>query len=101
MILALGRQTVSSALRTMGLDQEKRLHCYHRVLSRARWSSTKASRALLGLLVETLVPEGDPLVVSIDETRTMVRKCRTSKLRFRALLSEGVSDMCFEWTAAG
>ncbi|MBA2782118.1 MAG: hypothetical protein H0T74_04235, partial [Rubrobacteraceae bacterium] len=46
----------------MGLDQEKRFHRYHRVLNRASWSSREASRVLLGLLVETFVPEGDPLV---------------------------------------
>jgi hypothetical protein len=67
-ILATGCRTVSSALRAMGLDQEKRFHRYHRVLSRARWSSREASRVLLRLLVETFVPEGDPLVVGIDET---------------------------------
>jgi hypothetical protein len=33
-ILAPGRRTVSSALRAMGLDQHKRFHRYHRVLSR-------------------------------------------------------------------
>jgi hypothetical protein len=52
----------------MGLDHEKRFHRYHRVLSHARWSSLKASRVLLGSLVEMLVPEGDPLIVGIDET---------------------------------
>jgi hypothetical protein len=67
-ILATGRRTVSSTLRAMGLDREKRFHRYHRVLSRASWSSLKASRVLLGLLVEVFVPEGDPLVVGIDET---------------------------------
>src|SRR5215210_3954112 len=67
-ILAPGATTVSSALRAMGLDQQKRFHRYHRVLSRARWSSRKVSRALLGLLVEMFVAEGDPLVVGIDET---------------------------------
>jgi hypothetical protein len=67
-ILAPGGRTVSSALRAMGLDQEKCFHRYHRVLSRASWSSQKVSRVLLGLLVETFVPEGDPLVVGIDET---------------------------------
>ncbi len=66
-ILAPGRRTVSSALRAMALDQEKRFHRYHRVLSRARWSSTEASRVLLGLLVEAFVPEG-PLVLGVDET---------------------------------
>ena len=67
-ILAPGRRTVSCALRAMGLDQHKRFHRYHRVLSRAECSSREVSRALLGLLVEAFVPEGDPLVVGIDET---------------------------------
>jgi hypothetical protein len=67
-ILTPGKRTVASALRAMGLHQEKRFHRYHRVLSRARCSSRKASRALLGLLVEAFVPEGSPLVVGIDET---------------------------------
>jgi hypothetical protein len=67
-ILAPGKRTVSSALHAMGLSQEERFHRYHRVLSRACWSSRKVSWVLLGLLVEMFVPEGDPLVVGIDET---------------------------------
>ena len=67
-ILAPGARTVSSALRAMGLDQQKRFHRYHRVLSRASWSSLEVSRLLVGLLVEAFVPEGAPLVVGIDET---------------------------------
>ena len=67
-ILAPGARTVSSALRAMGLDQEKRFHRYHRVLSCASWSSLAASRVLLGLLLEAFVPEGAPLIVGIDET---------------------------------
>jgi hypothetical protein len=67
-ILAPGRRTVSSALRAMGLDQERRFHRYHRVLSQASWSSREVSRVLLSLLVEALVSEGTPLVVGIDET---------------------------------
>ena len=67
-ILAPGRRTVSSALRAMGLDQLKGFHRYHRVLSHASWSSLKASRVLLGLLVEMFVADGDPLIVGIDET---------------------------------
>jgi hypothetical protein len=45
-ILAPGRRTVSSALRAMGLEHEKRFHRYHRVLSRASWSSRQASGVL-------------------------------------------------------
>jgi hypothetical protein len=66
-ILAPGRRTVSSALRAMGLDQHKRFHRYHRVLSRASWSSRDVSRILLGSLVEAFVEEG-PLILGIDET---------------------------------
>ena len=66
-ILAPGKRTVSSALRVLGSDQQERFHRYHRVLSRVTWSPTKASRILLGALVQTFAPEG-PLVVGIDET---------------------------------
>jgi hypothetical protein len=67
-ILAPGRRTVSSALRAVGLDQHERFHRYHRLLSRASWSSLEVGRVLLGLLVEAFVPEGSPLEVGIDET---------------------------------
>ena len=67
-ILTPGKRTVSSALRAMGLDQQKTFHRYHRVLSRAKWSGIEASRVLLDSLVEAFVPEGDPLVVGVDET---------------------------------
>jgi len=66
-ILAPGQRTVSSALRAMGLDQYKRFHRYHRVLSRARWSSLEASRILLRVLLDAFVGEGR-LIVGIDET---------------------------------
>jgi len=66
-ILAPGKRTVASALRVVGLEQERRFCRYHRVLSRAVWSSREVSGVLLGLLVEAFVPEG-PLVLGIDET---------------------------------
>ena len=66
-ILAPGKRTVASALRAMGLDQDKRFSRYHRVLNCAVWSPKEASRVLLGLLVEAFVPQG-PLVVGVDET---------------------------------
>lgn len=37
-------------------------------MSRAKCSSMEASPILLDSLVEVLVPEGAPLVVSVDET---------------------------------
>ena len=58
-ILAPGKRGVASALRAVGLQEERRFCRYHRVLSRALWSSREASRLLLGLLIEAFVyPKG-------------------------------------------
>jgi DDE superfamily endonuclease len=40
-ILAPGERTVTAILRVMGLSQENQFQNYHRVLSRARWSSPR------------------------------------------------------------
>ena len=66
-ILAPGRRMVSTVLRTVGLSRERTFQTYHRVLNRANWSSLKASRMLLQLLVMTFAPSG-PIVLGIDET---------------------------------
>jgi hypothetical protein len=66
-ILAPGKRTVASALRAVGLQEEPRFCRYHRVLSRAKWSSAEASRLLLELLVNAFVQRG-PLVLGVDET---------------------------------
>ncbi len=67
-ILAPGTRTVTAALRAMGLAQSKQFHRYHRILNRAVWSGREAGRVLLGLLVGTFVPDGEPLVIGVDET---------------------------------
>lgn len=67
-LLVVGRRTVCSALRVMGLEQEKQFHKYHRVLSKAKWSAYQAARILLGLLVDQLIPNDTPLVFGLDET---------------------------------
>ncbi len=66
-ILTPGRRTVANALRAMGLHQEPHFQNYHRVLSRAKWSSKKAAQVLLSLLVRAFAPSG-PVVIGIDET---------------------------------
>jgi hypothetical protein len=40
-------RTVTTALRVIGLSQEKHFENYHRVLNRDQWSSLRASRILL------------------------------------------------------
>jgi len=66
-ILAPGKRTITSALRVVGLEEDRQFCRYHRVLNRAAWSGKEAARVLLGLLVEALVPDG-PLVLGVDET---------------------------------
>jgi len=85
-ILAPGKRTVSSALRAVGLEQHKNFHRYHRVLSRAAWSSREASRALFGLLVETLASEG-PLVLGVDET---LERRKGKKIRAKGIYRDPV-----------
>ncbi len=66
-ILCRGPRTVASALRTLGLSDERRFEKYHRVLNRARWSALQGAQLLLGLLVRWL-PAGWPILIVVDET---------------------------------
>jgi hypothetical protein len=67
-ILVPGRRTVASALRVMGLEQAAHFSNYHRVLNRNIWSSRWLSRRLFRLLVDTFVPNDDPVVIGLDDT---------------------------------
>ncbi|MGB8644119.1 MAG: hypothetical protein WCF84_02700 [Anaerolineae bacterium] len=66
-ILARGQRTVTTALRVMGLGDEKHFVNYHRVLNRAIWSSLACSGTLLFLLLTTFAPTG-MVVIGGDET---------------------------------
>jgi len=66
-ILAPRKRTVTSALRVMGLSQEKHFQNYHRVLNRALWSGLAASQILLSLLVSAFAPTGT-IVMGLDDT---------------------------------
>lgn len=66
-IVAPGKRTVSAILRVMGMQQASHFQNYHRVLSRALWSSRQASRILLQQLVTVFAPTG-VLVMGIDDT---------------------------------
>jgi hypothetical protein len=65
-LLAVRTRTVTAALRVTGCD-DARFSAYHRVLSRARWSSREVAHVLLGLVVDRFVP-GGPVVVGLDDT---------------------------------
>jgi hypothetical protein len=86
-ILAPGKRTVTAVLRVMGLSQERQFQRYHRVLNRARWSSLALSRILLRLIVASFVPEGEPLVVGIDET---IERRRGPQIKARGIYRDPV-----------
>jgi hypothetical protein len=67
-ILTPGARTVTAALRVMGLATERHFTHDHRVFNRAVWSTRRASRMLLGVLVMLLVPAGAPIVLGADDT---------------------------------
>jgi DDE superfamily endonuclease len=66
-ILCPGKRTVSAVLRVMGLGEDRRYGKYHRVLSRAVWSSRKVAQQLLKHLIGTFAPTG-VIVLGIDDT---------------------------------
>ena len=66
-ILAPGQRTVASAsaLRVMGLSDDRNYARYHQVLNRAVWSPRQAARILLGLLILYLDQGDGPLIFGI------------------------------------
>jgi len=66
-ILATGRRTVANLLRTLGPLAEGHRTDYQRVLSRAPWSGVRLGCALVGFLLQRLLPEG-PVVLVGDDT---------------------------------
>ena len=85
-ILAPGKRTVTSALRAMGLADERRFTNYHRVLNRAVWPGWFAAKVLLGLLV-ALLPPGAPLWLLVDET---LERRNGDKIRTKGVYRDAV-----------
>jgi len=67
-ILTHGKRTVCGVLRTLGLKDITNWDLYHRVLSRAQWSSLKCSQQLLGLLLSCFFPISKTIVFGLDDT---------------------------------
>jgi hypothetical protein len=86
-LLVVGRRTVCSALRAVGLEHEKQFHKFHRVLSKAKWSSHQGSRILLDVLVHVFIPSSEPLVFGIDET---LERRWGSKIKARGIYRDAV-----------
>ncbi len=68
-ILALGRRTVTAALKQMGLHDEADFTLFHKVLNRASWSCLTLSRLLLQLLVSTFVQASGTVYIQFVVTQ--------------------------------
>ncbi len=66
-ILSPAQRTVAAAMRVMGLSESRHFINYHRVLSRAVWSSRKASQILLVQLIAVFATSG-VIVLGLDDT---------------------------------
>jgi hypothetical protein len=85
-LLSPAKRTVTSALRVMGLGDEQHFQNYHRVLSRALWSSLRASRILLSLLLSAFAPDG-VVLVGIDDT---IERRRGEKIKAKGIYRDPV-----------
>lgn len=85
-ILCPGTRTISAILRVLGLSQTPDFGKYHRVLSRAVWSSLKVSQRLLVHLVGSFAPSGS-LVMGIDDT---IERRKGKRIRAKGIYRDPV-----------
>lgn len=85
-ILCPGKRTVSAVLWVMGLAEDRRFGKYHRVLSRAVWSSRKVSQQLLKHLMGTFAPSG-VIVLGIDDT---IERRKGHRIRAKGIYRDAV-----------
>jgi hypothetical protein len=86
-VLAPGKRTVTSALRVMGLSQERQFQNFHRVLNRAHWSSRALSCVLLRLLLAAFVAAEAPVVMGIDDH---IERRRGAKIAAKGIYRDAV-----------
>jgi hypothetical protein len=85
-MLAPGRRTGAAVWRVMGKSQDGHCQTDHRARNRARWSPITTRRVLLGLLLDTCVPEG-PVVIGIEEP---IERRRGAKLSAQGVYRDPV-----------
>src|SRR4051795_12665828 len=86
-LLCLNRRTVCAALRAVDGSADKGFSRFHRFLSHAEWSGLQGAKILLGLLQEAFVPEGEPLVIAVDDS---VERRRGAKIRDKGIWCDAV-----------
>ena len=86
-MLCLNRGTVCRALRVVDGAADKGFSRFHQFLSRGVWSGLQDSRILLGLLLKAFVPDGQPVVVGVDDT---IERRRGGKIRDKGIYRDPV-----------
>jgi hypothetical protein len=86
-LLCLNRRTVCAALRAMDGAADKGFSRFHRFLSCAQWSSLQGGKILLGLLQKAFVPDGEPLVIAVDDS---VERRRGARIRDNGIWRDAV-----------
>jgi len=85
-ILCIGKRTVTSALKVMGLKDDKHFTNYHHVLNRAKWSALSGAKILLGLIV-AVIPPNWPLFILVDET---IERRKGNKIKTKGCYRDAV-----------
>ncbi len=85
-ILSPMQRTVTAAMRVMGLSESRHFINYHRVLSRAVWSSRKASQILLVQLIAVFAASG-VIVLGLDDT---IERRRGKKIAAKGIYRDPV-----------
>ncbi len=85
-ILCIGARRITSILRVMGLNAERRFEQYHRFLNRDRWNPLLGAKILLGLLI-ALIPSSWPNLFVLDET---VERRKGKKIKAKGCYRDAV-----------
>lgn len=64
--LCTGRRTVTNLIRRLGKHKDSKFTKYFYVFREAKWSTFKASRILLLLIINWLLPKDEPIEINID-----------------------------------
>lgn len=64
--LCTGKRTVTNLLRRLGMHKEKKFTKYFYVIRKAKWSPFQASKILLLMLIDSLLPKNSQIEINID-----------------------------------
>jgi len=86
-VLCLNRRTVCAALRAVDGSADNGFSRFPRFRSCAQWSGLRGAKILLGLLQAAFVPEGEPLVIAVDD---FVERRRGARIRDKGIWRDAV-----------